>query len=62
MGGEQVLDLSDFQRGQARQDVGEIFLRVQAAPPATDQNGIDHRTTPSGIGVADEEPPLFCIL
>ena len=35
MGGEQVLDLSDLQGGQASQDVGEIFLRVQATPPAT---------------------------
>jgi len=31
MGREQVLDLSDLQGGQASQDVGEIFLRVQAA-------------------------------
>ncbi len=58
MSGEQVLDLSDFQRGQASQDVAEIFLRVEAASPATDQDGIDHRTAPPGLGVADEEPPF----
>jgi len=31
MGREQVSDLSDLQEGQASQDIGEIFLRVQAA-------------------------------
>ena len=58
MGREEFADLSDLRRRQAGQHVGEIFLRVQAAPPATDQDGIDHRAAPSRLGMADEEPSL----
>ncbi len=58
MGREQFVDLRDLRRGQAGQDVGEIFLRVQATPPATDQDRIDHRAAPSRLGVANEEPSL----
>ena len=57
MGREQVLDLSDFRGCQTGHDVGDIFLRNQAAPPATDQEAVDHRAAPSGLGMADEEPP-----
>src|SRR5579883_3206616 len=58
MGGEEFADLSDLCRRQAGQHIGEIFLRVQASPPATDQDGIDHRAAPSRLGVTNEEPSL----
>jgi hypothetical protein len=52
MGREQVLDLSDRQRGQSGQHVGEIFLRVQAAPSATDQGRVDHRAAAGALYAA----------
>ncbi len=58
MGREEFADLSDLGGRQAGQHIGEIFLRVQAAPPATDQDRINHRTAPSRLGMADEQPPL----
>ena len=58
MGREKFADLRDLCGRQPRQHLGEIFLRVQAAPPATDQDRIDHCAAPSGLGVADEEPSL----
>ena len=58
MGREEFADLSDLGGRQASQHIGEIVLRVQAAPPATGQDGVDHRATPSGLGMADEQPPL----
>ena len=58
MGREKFADFSDFRGRQAGQHIGEIVWRVQAAAPATDQDGVDHRTAPSRLGMADEEPPL----
>jgi len=56
MGREEFADLSDLRRRQAGQHVGQIVLRVQAAPPATDQDRIDHGAAPSGLGMANEQP------
>ena len=46
------------QRGQATQDIGQVFLRVDPAPATTLYDGVDHRTVPTGIGMADEGPAL----
>jgi hypothetical protein len=56
MGWQKSLDLGDFCGRQAGEDIAEIFPRVQAAPPATDQDRIDHGAAPSGLGMANEQP------
>jgi len=55
---EGVRGFRDLRRRQARQHIREIVLRVQATPPATDQDGINHGAAPSRLGVANEEPAL----
>jgi hypothetical protein len=57
MGGEQLLDLRNLRGGQPAEDVAEICLRVQSSPPAADQDRINHRAAPSGLGMANEQPP-----
>jgi hypothetical protein len=47
-----------FHGGQAAQHIGQIFLRVDAATAATLNDGVDDRTAPAGVGMADEAPAL----
>ena len=50
------MNLSDLDRWQAGQYVGEIFMRIQTPPSAAAQDGVNHRAAPSRIRMADEEP------
>ena len=47
-----------FHGGQAAQDIGQIFLGVDTATAATLNDRVDHRTAPTGVGMADKEPAL----
>ena len=48
------MDFGDFGRRQATEDIGEIVLRVDAAPPATEQDGVDHGAAPSRLRMTNE--------
>lgn len=56
IGGKQRIDLTDFYDGQAAEDIGEVILRIDAAAPATDQDGVNNGTAPTSIGMSNEEP------
>ena len=56
MGGQQFLDLGNLRGGQAPQDIGAIFLRVEAPSPATPDHGVDDGPAPASRGMAQEEP------
>ena len=47
-----------FHGGQAAQHVGQVILRVDTAAAATLDDGVDDCATPTGVGMADEEPAL----
>ena len=51
-----MVDLGDVQTGKASQDIGEVFLGIDAAAPATDDERVDHGTAPTGIRMPQEEP------
>ena len=55
--GQEVGDLGNVHRGQPAQDVGEVFLGVDPATAATDDQGVDDGTAPTRVGMPDEEPP-----
>src|SRR5438132_12974543 len=48
----------DLDRGQPRQDIGQVSLRVQASSPSTDQHRVNYRTAPPHLGMADKQPSL----
>ena len=54
--GKQVGNLSDRHGREALEDVGEIFLGVDGATAATEDEGVDDRTAPTGVRVANEQP------
>ena len=56
MGWQELRDLRDIQRRESLEDVGEVFLGVDAASPATDDQRVDDRAAPTGVGVPNEEP------
>jgi hypothetical protein len=56
LAGQELMDLLIGHRGQAAQHVGQIFLGVNTPATATLDDGVDHRTAPPGVGMADEEP------
>ena len=46
---------------QPREDFTEIRVRVEAAPPAAFDDGVDDGAALAGLGVTDEEPVLLII-
>jgi len=52
-------DLGDLGRWQAREQIFQIIERVDPVPPATAQQGINHRTAFPGFGMPDEQKILF---
>lgn len=44
--------------GQTPQDIGQVLFRIDTTAPATDQDRVNNRAAPAGIGVANEEPAL----
>ena len=50
------MDLGDLRRRQPVEDIAEIALRVDAAAPATEQQGINYRAAPPGLWMTDEQP------
>ena len=48
--------MGDVYGRQSPQDVGEVFLGVDPAPSATDDQRVDHGTAPARVGMANEEP------
>lgn len=57
VGREELGDLSDVHRRQTPQHIGQVGLGIDAPPPATDDQRVDHRGAPTGVGVPQEEPP-----
>ena len=53
---QQWVNLGDVDGRQSAQNLGEVFLRVDRATAATDDEGVDHSTAPTGVGMPDEEP------
>ena len=53
---KELIELGVHQARESAQHVGEIFLRIDAAPAAALDDPIDHRAAPAGLWVADEEP------
>ena len=41
---------------QTGEDVGQVFLGVDAVAPTALDDGVDDRAAPSRVGVPDEEP------
>lgn len=57
--GQQFWQLAHGHQGQAPEDIGEIFLRVDAEAAATLNDGVDDGGAPSRIRMPDEEPSLL---
>ena len=56
VGWHQLADFGDHHVGQAFEHVGEVFGGLVAVPAAAFDDRVDHSASPSGLGVADEEP------
>jgi hypothetical protein len=48
------LDLGDLRRWQPTENVGEIVLGIDAAPPAAEQDRVDHCAAPSRLRMTYE--------
>ena len=57
--GRELLDLGDLGRREAREQILQILERVDALPPTTAQQGVDHRAALARGGMPDEEPILL---
>src|SRR5713101_3251305 len=55
---QQRVDLGDLEPWEAPEDVSQVRVRIDAASAAAHENGVGDRTTPPGVRMADEEPPL----
>jgi hypothetical protein len=55
----ELLDLGNFGRRQAHEQVFQIIIRVDTVPTATTQQRIDHGATFTGVGVSNEHPIAF---
>jgi hypothetical protein len=53
---EQVSNLAAGHRGQALQNVGEVFLRIDPVAAAALDDGVNDGATPTGIRMPDKEP------
>src|SRR5664279_3154651 len=56
VGREKLWDLVAGHRGQSLQNVGQVFLGIDAIPTATLDKGVDNRGPPTRVGVPDQEP------
>jgi len=56
---EQVSNLTAGHRGQALQNVGEVFLRIDPVAAAALDDGVNDGATPTGIRMPNEEPSTF---
>jgi hypothetical protein len=54
--GQELADLGDVHGREPSQDIGQVFLRVDPATAATDDEGVDDSAAPTGVGVSNEEP------
>ena len=54
--GQQLLHLRILHCGQSLEHVGQIFLRIDPAPPATLNDGVDHRAAPTRLGMPNKQP------
>ena len=56
---EKFSDLVGGHRGQACENIGEIFLRVDAVTAAALDEGVNDSAAPTGVGMSDKEPATF---
>ena len=57
--GREIFDLPVGHRRQAGEDVPEIGERIEAAPSAALDDGVDDGAAGARLGFADEEPVLL---
>jgi len=57
--GREIFDLPVGHRRQAGEDVPEIGERIEAAPPAAFDDGVDDGAAVARLGFTDEEPVLL---
>jgi hypothetical protein len=55
----EILDLGDFGRRQAGEQISKVIKRVDAISPATAQQSVDHRAAFAGFGMPYEQKILF---
>ena len=53
------VEVGGLGRGDAAQDVREVGEWIVAAAAGTDQQGVEHRTAPSGVRMPYEHPVLL---
>jgi hypothetical protein len=56
---EQVSNLAAGHRGQALQNVGEVFLRIDPVAAAALDDGVNDGATPTSIRMPNKEPSTF---
>jgi len=55
----ELFDLGDLGRWQTREQILQIIKGVDAMPPATAQQGVNHRAAFPGFGMPNELPILL---
>ena len=58
---QKIRDLAGGHRRQPLENIGEVFLRIDAVTAAALNDGIDDGTAPPGIRVPEKEPSAFVI-
>jgi len=59
LAGQKISDLAGGHRRQPLENIGEVFLRIDAVAAAALNDGIDDGTAPPGIRVPEKEPSAF---
>ena len=55
--GEQRIVLDNVHPWESSEHFGEVFLGLDAPPPATGDRRVDCHTTPPSLRMPDEQPP-----
>ena len=59
LGGREPLNLRYLGRGQAREQIFQMIEWIEAVPPTTAQQGINHGAALSSLRMSNEQPVLF---
>ena len=59
VGGNEVFDIACLGCRKAAENVGHVFLRIDAAPSATHDDRVDDRTAASGVPMPNKQPAPF---